>query len=134
MNFERFSHYIIKCNRITYVSELFWWSPFTWARWLCLGKNIESRYSNEWNCSYYGLIIITWKCNVMKKSWLWPLNWLRQTWNVFVFTFIKHLLKWRDVLDIKCLAEKVINPIVLIWTIRFHAKQIKQKPLRVCII
>ena len=91
------------------------------------------RYSNESNCSYYGLIFITWKYNAMNKSWLWPQVWLGQTCNVFVFTFIKHLLKWRDVLYIECLVEKVINHIVLKWRIRFNVKQVKQKPLKVCI-
>ena len=93
-----------------------------------------SRYSNECNCSYYGLIFITSKYNAMSKSWLWPQNWLRQTCNVFVFTFIKHIFKRRDVLQIKCLVEKVINHIVLIWTISFNVKQVKQKALKVCII
>ena len=40
-------------------------------------------------------------------------NWTRQTCNVFVFTCIKHLFKWRDVLHIECLEEKMINHIVL---------------------
>ena len=99
---------------------MFYWSLF-------------SRYSNECNCSYYRLIVITWKYNAMNKSWLWPQNWLRQTCNVFAFTFIKHLLKRRDVLHIKCSVEKVINHIALIWTIRFNVKQLKQKPLKVFI-
>ena len=38
----------------------------------------------------------------------------RQTCNVFVFTFIKHLIKRKDVLHIGCLVEKVINHIALI--------------------
>ena len=111
---------------------MFFWSLFSWDQWLCLGENIERRYSNECNRSYYGSIFITWKYNAMNKSWMWPQNWLRQTCNFFVFTFIKHLLKRRDVLHIKCLVQKVINHIVLIWTIRFNVKQVKQKPLKVC--
>ena len=51
----------------------------------------------------------------------------------FVFTFIKHLFKRRDVLHIKFLVEKVINYIVLMGTIRYNVKQVKQKPLKVCI-
>ena len=39
----------------------------------------------------------------------------------------------RYVLRIECLAEEVINHIILIWTIRFNVKQVKQKPLKVCI-
>ena len=64
-------------------------------------------------------MFITWKYNTMNKSQLRFQNWLRQICNVFVFTFIKHLFKWRDVLHIGCLVEKVINHIVLIWTIKF---------------
>ena len=114
---------------------MFYWSLFSWDPWLCLGENIESRYSNECSFSYYGLFFITWKYNAINKNWLWPQNWLSQTWNVFVFTFVKHLLKRRDVLLIKCFVEKVINHAVLIWiwTIRFNVKQVKQKPLKVCI-
>ena len=67
------------------------------------------------------------------KSWLLLQNWLRQTCNVFVFTFAKHLFKWRDVLHVQCFVEKMINHIVLIWTIRFNVKQVKQRPLKVCI-
>ena len=67
----------------------------------------------------------------MNKSQLWSQNWLRQTCNVFVF--IKHLFKRRDVLHIKFLVEKVINYIVLMGTIRYNVKQVKQKPLKVCI-
>ena len=37
-----------------------------------------------------------------------------KAYNVFFFTFIKHLFKRRDVLHIGCLVEKVINHIVLI--------------------
>ena len=97
------------------------------------GENKECRYSNECNCSYYGLVFIAWKYNATKKSWLLQQNWQRKTCNVFVFSFIKHLLKWSDVLHVQCFVEKVINHIVLIWTIRFNVKQVKQKPLKVCI-
>ena len=34
-------------------------------------ENKEYRYSNECNCSYYGLVFIPWKYNAMSKSWLW---------------------------------------------------------------
>ena len=115
------------------MSELFYWSLFSWDTRLCLSENIESRYSNECNCSCYGLISINWKYNAMNKSWLLPQNWLRQTCNVLVFTFIKHLLKRRDVLHIKCFVEKMLDHIVLIWTIKFNVKQVNQKPLKVCI-
>ena len=100
---------------------------------VCLGENIESRYSNERYCSYYGLIFIIWKYNAVNKNWMWPQNWLRQSGNVFVFTFTKHLLKRWDVLHIKCLVEKVINHIVLMGPIGLNVKQVKQKPLKVCI-
>ena len=76
-------------------------------------------------------MFITWKYHAMNKSRLWSQNLLRQTCNVFVFTFIKHLFKRRDFLHIGCLAEKVISHIVLIWTIKFNLKQVK--PLEVCI-
>ena len=112
---------------------MLYWSLFSWGVWLCLGENVESRYSNKFDCSYYGFIFITWKYNAMNKSWLWPQNWLRQTCNASVFTFIKHLLKRRDVLHIKCLVEKVINYIILVWTIRFNVEQVRQKPLKHCI-
>ena len=75
---------------------------------------------------------ITWKYNALNKSWLWLQNWLRQTCNVFVFTFMKHLLKRRNVLHIECLVEKTINHLVLIWTIKFNVKQVKNY-LEVCI-
>ena len=39
----------------------------------------------------------------------------------------------RDVLLIGCLVEKVINHIVLIRTIEFNLKQVKQRPVEVCI-
>ena len=42
----------------------------------------------------------------IQRNELWPQNLLRQTYNVFVFTFIKHLFKWVDVLHIKCVVEK----------------------------
>ena len=50
------------------------------------------------------------------------------------FTFMKHLFKRKDVLYIGCLEEKVINHIVLILKIKYNVKQIKQKPLEICII
>ena len=121
-------------NIIRYVSELFYWSIFSWDPWLCLRENVECRYSNECNCGYYGLIFITYKYNAVNKTWLWLQNWQRQAWNVFVFTFIKHLFKRRDVLYIEWSVEKVISHIVLIWTIRLNVnKQVKEKPLKVCI-
>ena len=48
-------------------------------------------------------------------------------------TFIKDLFEWKDVLHIWCLVEKLINHIVLKWTIKFNVKQVKQKLLEVCI-
>ena len=63
---------------------------------------------------------ITWKYNAINKSQLWLQNWLRQTCNVFVFAFIKYPFKGRDVLHIGCLVDKLINHIVLIWTIKFE--------------
>ena len=72
---------------------------------------------------------ITWEYNTMNKSWLrLQGNWLRQTCNVFVFPFIKHLFKRRDVLHVGCFVEKMIKHIVLIWTIKF-----KEKSLEVCV-
>ena len=68
----------------------------------------------------------------MNKSRLWSQNSLRQTGNVFVFSFSKHLFNRRNVLHIGRLVEKVINPIVLIRTIKFNLKQVKQKPLEFC--
>ena len=120
-------------ENINIIKEFFIEVFFSWDPWLCLGENIECNYSNECNCSYYGLIFITWKYNSINKSWLWLQNWLRQTCNFFVFTFIKHLFKWRNVLHIEWFVEKVINHIVLMWTIKFNVKQVKQKPLKVCI-
>ena len=85
-------------------------------------------------------MFITLKYNTMNKSLLLSQNSLRQTYNVFAFTFIKHLFKQRDVLHIGCLVEmfigclvQVINRTVLIWTIKFNLKQVKQKPVEVCI-
>ena len=100
---------------------------------LCFSHNIESRYSNEWNCRYYGLVFITWKYTAMNKSWLWPQNWLRQTCNVFAFTFIKYLFEQTDVLHFAywMLSRKRNKPHSL--NIRFNVKQVKQKPLKVCI-
>ena len=107
---------------------------FSWDPWLCLCENIECRCSNECNFSCYGLIFINWRYNaIMDQSWLWAQNWLKLAWNGFVLTYIKHLFKWRDVLHIECLVEKVINRIVLIWTIWFNIKQVKQKSLKVWI-
>ena len=56
-----------------------------------------------------------------------------QCCNVFVFTFIKHLFKRRDVLNIGCLVEKVTHHIVLIRKIKFSFTQVKQRPLKVSI-
>ena len=78
-------------------------------------------------------MFINWKYTTMNKSRIWSQNWLRQTCNVFIFTFIKHLFKRRDVFHIRCLVEKVINHIVLTWTINFNVKQVKQKHLELCI-
>ena len=47
-------------------------------------------------------------------------RWPRQTCNLFLCTFIKHLFKRRNVLHIGCLVEKLKNHIVLIWTITFR--------------
>ena len=69
----------------------------------------------------------------MNESQLWVQNWLKQICNGF-FTFVKHLLKQRDILPIGCLVEKLINHIALIETIKFNNKQVKQKPLDVSII
>ena len=96
-------------------------------------ENKECRYFNECTFSYYGLIFVAWKYNAMNKSWLLLQSYLRQTFNFFVFTFIKHLFKLRFALHIECFVEKVINHIVLIWTIRFNVMQVKQKPLKICI-
>ena len=97
------------------------------------GENIECTYSNECNWFYYRLVFIAWKYNGMNKSWLLLQNWLRQICNVFVFTFIKYLFKRRHVSHVQGFVEKVINHIVLIWTIKFNVKQVKQNPLKVCI-
>ena len=71
-------------------------------------------------------MFITSKHNTINMSQLWSQNSLRGTCNVFfVFNFIKHLFKWRDVLHIEYLVK---NHIVLIWTIEFDLKQVKQKP------
>ena len=78
-------------------------------------------------------MFITWKFNTMNKSPRWLQNWLRQTCNVFVVTFIKLLFKPRDVFLIGCLVEKLMNHIILIWAIKFNLKQVKQKPLEVWI-
>ena len=104
--------------------------------------SVKKRCSSKWlfvklpaanDCSYYGLTLITWKCNTKNESWLWLQNWLRHTCNVVVFTFIKHLFKRRDVLHIRYSVEKMTNHILLTWTIRFNVKEVKQKPLKVCI-
>ena len=98
-----------------------------------LERSLKLPAASKSNCSYCGLIFITWKYNTMKKSRLLSQNSLRQICNVFAFTFIKHLFKRRIVLHIGCIVEKVINHIVLIWAIKFNVKQVKQKPLEVCI-
>ena len=97
------------------------------------GENKECRFSIECNCSYYGLVFITWKYNAMNKRWLLLQNWLKQTCNAFVFTFNKHPFKRKNVLHVQCFVEKVISHIVLIRTTRFNVKQVKQKPLNVFI-
>ena len=56
-----------------------------------------------------------------------------QTCNVFVSTFDKQLFKWRDVLHIGCVVERVRNHIVLLSKIKFNAKLVKQKPLESCL-
>ena len=121
-------------NKITYVSELFYGRLFSRdSVYEIHGEDEKCRYSRECNCSYYGLVFVAWKYNGMNKSWLLLQNRLRQTCNISVFTFIKHLLKQRDVLQIQCFVEKKINHIVLTWTIRFHVKQVKLKPHKFCI-
>ena len=62
----------------------------------------------------------------MNKSWLWSQNSLRQSCNVFVFTFIKHTCASVGMFCLleKCLVEKVINHIVLIRKIKFNLKQV----------
>ena len=45
----------------------------------------------------------------MNNNRLWSQNSQRHTYNVFVFTFITHLFKRKDVLHTGCLVEKVIN-------------------------
>ena len=52
--------------------------------------------------------------DTMNKSWLWSQNWLWQTCNVFVFTFIKHLFKQKNIFHIGCWVKKLIKHIVLI--------------------
>ena len=54
-----------------------------------------------------------------------------QCCNVFVITFIKHMFKQRDVLNIGCLVEKVVKHIVLIWTIKCNVRQVTLKFLKV---
>ena len=98
-------------------------------KWL----SVKLPAANKCNCSWYGLMFITWKYNAINKTQVWSQNWLRQTCNVFVSSFVKHLLKWRDVLHIGCLVKKMMNQIVLIRTIKFNVKHVKQKPLEVCI-
>ena len=60
--------------------------------WKWLSVKLPS--ANWCNCIQYGLMCITWKYNAMNESQMWLQNWLRQTWNVSVFTFIKHLFKF----------------------------------------
>ena len=62
----------------------------------------------------------------MNKSWLYS---QLKTCIVFVFNFVKHLFKQRDVLHIECLVEKMINHIVLIWTRKCNVKQVKYQSL-----
>ena len=83
-----------------------------------LERSAKSPVANKCNCSWCGLMFITWKYNTMSR--LLSLNSLRQTCNVFTFNFIKLLLKRRDVLHIGCLVEKVINHIILIWTLKLN--------------
>ena len=48
--------------------------------------------------------------------------------------YLEHLFKQRDVLHIGYFVEKKMkNHTVLIQTIKFNVKQVKQKPLEVCI-
>ena len=109
---------------------MFYWSLFSWDPWFCLGENIECRYSNERNCSYYGLLFyyLEIKCNEQGLTVAAGLTEADLQW--FCLYFIKHLFKGGDVLHIECLVEQVINLIVLIWIIRFNVKQVKQKPLK----
>ena len=99
---------------------------FSWDPWLCLGENVECRYSSECHCSYYGLIFVTWKYNAMNKSWLLPQNWLRPA----MFLSLPLCKTYSNGGMIKWFVEQVINHI---WAIRFNVKQAKQKPLKVCI-
>ena len=75
-----------------------------WCSRKCL--SVKLPVANKCSSSWYGLMVITWKYNTMIKSRLWSQSWLRQTCNVFLFTFIKHLFKRRDVLHIGCLVKK----------------------------
>ena len=83
---------------------------------LVFGENIGCRCSNECNSSYYWLStwLITWKYNAVNKSWL-----------VAAFLVLRLLNT--------CWVEKVINRIVLIWTIKFNFKQLQQWSLKFCI-
>ena len=98
-------------------------------------QSVKLPAANKCNCSWYGLMFITWKHNTMSKNQVWSQNWLRHTCNVFVFTFIQHLFKGRDVLHIGCLVEKNDKPQSFSFnTNKFNLKQVKQKPLEVCVI
>ena len=78
---------------------VFCWKRCSW-KWL----SVKLPAANKCNCRWYGLMFII--GNIMHYSQVWSQNWLRQTCKVFVFTFIKHLFKWRDVLHTGWLVEK----------------------------
>ena len=86
-------------------------------KWLNSWKELSVKLpvASKCNCSRYGLMFITWiqstTVNCAQKM---------ETCNVFVFAFIKHLFKRRSYLHIGCLVEKLINHIVLIWTVTFR--------------
>ena len=70
--------------------------------------------ASECYCSYYGLKFITWKYNIMNKSWLWLQNWRRQTCNLQPTFFCLYLLSlslYLSVIFYKC------NCKLLVWVI-----------------
>ena len=73
-------------------------------------RMVVCKTASSWKIQFQLIWInfIPWKCNAMNKSRLWSQNSLRQTCNVFVFTFAKHLFKRRDVLHIGCLALNIL--------------------------
>ena len=87
--------------------------------------------ANECNYLYYGLMFISWKYNRMNKSRLWSKNWVRKTCNVALFLSLS-LLNTCSNREMFWILD-VTHHIVLIWTIKFSFKQVKQRPLKVCI-